>query len=636
MKILIITSSLIVVFLLAVLALPEQSLAVSSITVRKISTPPGLGPFDFSFDAPGTMLDENFALNSGMTRTFSNLTPDTYIVTENIPEGYDLSFNFNNDCGAMINANTMSGTFTIDLPDMCDIDVFFINTGNSMVQVFKDTIPTSTTELFNFISNMPAANNFTIISSAGAIFPSIPGGTYTIQEEITPGYTLTNISCDDPDSSINLATRTATINVSENENISCTFTNTANGGIIIQKNTVPVGGTGFNFTENISEPNDSFVLNDGESEMFLDVPPGQYVVTEDDPTINPGGYFLSDIVCDDMGSSTNLVTRRATIDLDSEETITCIFTNTAQLEGLTITKTDTPDPVVVGTELRYEIEIINDSNVVATDVMLVDTLPQGLIGVEIFPNIPGVDCEFDNPMNPEMVTCDIPNLPPTQELGIAIVVIPDPDVFTQPTMIENTATLTAQPGNDMRVATIQTLVNPMVDFGIDSGNQNRNVNREGTLQIDYDISVNPDNQEILAALGSEDVQIRADAQDVMFDIDFPDAFNIDRVTTSQGGCIIGTLSVIECDLGDIQEGQTVRVTVVFIAPNENGDFTIEAIVSSFGQSLSNFVFVFVSGDGDGNCSIAAAGSIGTSNLLYLSIPLFIFTRRYWRKMKTKA
>ena len=626
--------SVVCLFILMVIAMPVQSLAQnSSITVQKTTNPAGQGPFAFT----STTAPTNFTLDGGETQEFNGLAAGMYTIDEAVPAGSNLTFGITNDCGATITPNGTTGEVIIDLPAMCDVTINFINTGNSTITIQKDTEPNDNTVQFDFTSNIPGQTNFTITSANGLLVQNVLGGTYTVQEAITPGYTLTNISCNDPDTTVNLANRSVTIEIDEDDDdINCIFTNTANGGIIIQKNTVPVGGTGFNFTENISEPNDSFVLNDGESEMFLDVPPGQYVVTEDDPTINPGGYFLSDIVCDDMGSSTNLVTRRATIDLDSEETITCIFTNTAQLEGLTITKTDTPDPVVVGTELRYEIEIINDSNVVATDVMLVDTLPQGLIGVEIFPNIPGVDCEFDNPMDPEMVTCDIPNLPPTQELGIAIVVIPDPDVFTQPTMIENTATLTAQPGNDMRVATIQTLVNPMVDFGIDSGNQNRNVNREGTLQIDYDISVNPDNQEILAALGSEDVQIRADAQDVMFDIDFPDAFNIDRVTTSQGGCIIGTLSVIECDLGDIQEGQTVRVTVVFIAPNENGDFTIEAIVSSFGQSLSNFVFVFVSGDGDGNCSIAAAGSIGTSNLLYLSIPLFIFTRRYWRKMKTKA
>jgi len=84
-----------------------------------------------------------------------------------------------------------------------------------------------------------------------------------------------------------------------------------------------------------------------------------------------------------MRSSTNLETRTATIDLDPEETITCRFTNTTLLQGLNIIKTDSPDPVVAGQELTYEITIINESNFEATNVLLVDMLPDGVIPVDV-------------------------------------------------------------------------------------------------------------------------------------------------------------------------------------------------------------------------------------------------------------
>ncbi|HRX86268.1 MAG TPA: hypothetical protein P5572_14710, partial [Phycisphaerae bacterium] len=69
-----------------------------------------------------------------------------------------------------------------------------------------------------------------------------------------------------------------------------------NGTIIIKALTIPPGGTGFTFSDDIRAPN-GFVLDDTQMEMFLEVPPGDYSVDEDDPTINPGGWSLIDLVC---------------------------------------------------------------------------------------------------------------------------------------------------------------------------------------------------------------------------------------------------------------------------------------------------------------------------------------------------
>jgi uncharacterized repeat protein (TIGR01451 family) len=45
---------------------------------------------------------------------------------------------------------------------------------------------------------------------------------------------------------------------------------------------------------------------------------------------------------------------------------------------LSITKTDTPDPVVAGTQLRYDLTVRNDGPNLAEDVVVVDTLPNGV------------------------------------------------------------------------------------------------------------------------------------------------------------------------------------------------------------------------------------------------------------------
>lgn len=516
------------------------------------------------------------------------------------------------------------GLFVVSLISVLVFPTFSYAQGS--ISILKQTIPVDNNQNFNFTSDIPGFAAFSITSNSGFFEGPFPNDVYTVQEAITPGYTLGNINCNSENVAINVANRTVTIDLM-NEDIVCTFINVANGEIIIEKNTVPAGGLNFNFSENITEPNGDFMLDDGGTITFLDVSPGEYEVTEDDPTVMPGGYFLSDIVCDDMGSSTNVGTRTATIDLDSEEVITCTFTNTAQLEGLTMTKTDMPDPVSAGEVLAYVIDIQNGSNFTATNVMLVDTLPPGLTGVSAESNIGGVNCQFDNIFDPQMVTCTMPDLPPQQILTITIRVIPDSDFYDgDPVIIENTATLTADPGNEVIESMTQTLVTPQVNVNIDPGNESRRVDLGGRFTVNYDITVNSDNQQVLADLNSDDIQIRADALDVMLEVDFPDSFQVDSVETTQGSCMVGS---VLCNLGNILEGQTVSVTIVFIAPSVREDFIFGAVVTVLGgQSFEDFIFISVQ-NSNSDCSLAAAGASGASNLLYLLIPLFILTRRYW-------
>lgn len=375
--------SFFIVCLLSFLAMPEQSFTVSSVTVEKGDSSLGASGFQFTFTGPGN--NTQFRLDQGESQVFSDLTPGTYTVTEiNIPADFVLrTIGPNSQCGnSTIDIDVPNATATIELGDNCDLGVVFVNDANSSVTIVKETIPVSEDE-FNFTTSLPGPENFTLTNGERISFGNIPAGTYTVEELITNGFTLTNIVCDDPDSSTDIAARTATIVIEANDNVTCTFTNIANGTIIIQKGTVPIEGMGFTFTENIPGGTGTFELDDGQSQTFNDVTPGEYKVTEDDPIMKPEGFFLSDIFCDDMGSSTNLETRTATIDLDPEETITCRFANTTLLQGLNIIKTDSPDPVVAGQELTYEITIINESNFEATNVLLVDMLPDGVIPVDV-------------------------------------------------------------------------------------------------------------------------------------------------------------------------------------------------------------------------------------------------------------
>ena len=130
------------------------------------------------------------------------------------------------------------------------------------------------------------------------------------------------------------ATGTATPTATPTPTSAATATPTATpqrGKIIVEKQTDPAGGTGFEFTNDIPGGPTPFNLNDGQNRTFNNVAAGSYTVTETDPTVTPGGYTLTNLDCVESGTNNSfgtVGTRIATINLEAGETVTCTFTNT--------------------------------------------------------------------------------------------------------------------------------------------------------------------------------------------------------------------------------------------------------------------------------------------------------------------
>jgi hypothetical protein len=130
------------------------------------------------------------------------------------------------------------------------------------------------------------------------------------------------------------------------------------GTIIIKKRTIPRGvDQDFSYTSNIAgtdlscSPDStpaSFVLNDaagvdtddpptagGNTEECDNVPAGTYTVTEG---ADPPGFEFVDLVCDPAASAV-ISGKQATITLQPDDTVTCIYQNRQQLGAIRITKT---------------------------------------------------------------------------------------------------------------------------------------------------------------------------------------------------------------------------------------------------------------------------------------------------------
>ena len=218
--------------------------------------------------------------------------------------------------------------------------------GMGVVIVEKETDPPSVDIEFTFADTIPSQSSFGLDHGHWKSFNNVAPGTYTITEddpEISPGgYYLTDLVCTEDvtsNSAVDVGTRQATITVEADETVRCTFTDNEMGTIRITKDTSPDGGAGFSFTDDIEAPN-SFTLGDAETKTFR-VRPGTYTVTEDDPGVSPGGYYLTSLTTNDGDSIMDLGSRTATINIGVAETVVCTFYN-YEFTTVTVTKLTSP------------------------------------------------------------------------------------------------------------------------------------------------------------------------------------------------------------------------------------------------------------------------------------------------------
>ena len=150
-------------------------------------------------------------------------------------------------------------------------------------------------------------------SASSTVLP----GTYSVVESLPDDWALIDITCDAGGSG-DVATATATYTVTSGDDVTCTFTNTNVGSVIIEKTTDTPTTDLFTFT--IGE--ETIELASGDS-VELDLPSGIYTISEDLLLVD--GWDLASIVCsgesDVDGSSVSLYVPPA-------QTVGCTFVNT--------------------------------------------------------------------------------------------------------------------------------------------------------------------------------------------------------------------------------------------------------------------------------------------------------------------
>jgi uncharacterized repeat protein (TIGR01451 family) len=306
--------------------------------------------------------------------------------------------------------------------------------------------------------------------------------------------------------------------------------------------------------------NGAGVLTGGQSPMTFSSQSKTWGAVPSEPVENKLDINATNV------SSVKINATRARVDCDAELNITSDGPIDVQLvdcpeADLSITKSDSPDPVSSGQELTYTINVEN-AGPSATGATLRDALPAGVTYVSATTS-QGV-CEESG----GTVTCGLGDVASGGVVTVTIKVKPQGDSRT----ITNTATVDSTvPDSNVanNTATETTEVKSAADLAVTKSDSPDPVHIG--QQLTYAITVKNNG-------GSN-------ASGVILNDQLPKAAGFGSVSTSQGSCT-RTKTSVTCNLRSLASGATATVTIV-VKPTKKGTITNTASATATQPSDPN-------------------------------------------------
>jgi hypothetical protein len=326
----------------------------ASLTIIKV-TDPASDPQDFDFDltGPAVPADLDLDTDAGSAGTPSQDTfnvsaeiPAVFTVIESTTAGWTLTGLVCTGGGANSSTNLGTRTATLAIDSGEQVICTFTNTKHptTSLTLVKATSPALDPQDFDFDltgAGFPADSdldtdglNATLPSQETFFLSELQLGAHTITESVIAGWVLTDIECTGggDDSSVNLETRTATLDIDAGELVVCTFTNGKLPLLTLTKVTIPASDPQDFYldvlgTVNTTLDTDPTSLDTPDSETFSLAAsgPGEKTVEEG----VPDGWTLTAISCPgDDKAAVDLENNRVVLDVDAGEDIHCTFTNT--------------------------------------------------------------------------------------------------------------------------------------------------------------------------------------------------------------------------------------------------------------------------------------------------------------------
>ncbi len=291
---------------------------------------------------------------------------------------------------------------------------------------------------------------------------------------------------------------------------------------------------------------------------------GTSVITCNLGTLNSGATATVTIIV--SPSSTGSLTNTAIVGggIDDPDGTNNTTTSTTTVDpataDLSISKSDSPDPVTVGNSLSYTLAVINSGPNAAPGVVVTDTLPAGVTFLSS--STTQGTCSGTSP-----VTCNLGTLNSGGSATITIVVIP-----TTAGSISN-STVVASAANDPdssndSAATTTTVNPPTADLSISKSDSPDPVTVGGSLTYSLTVSNSGPNA----------------AANVVVTDTLPASATLLLTSPTQGSCT-GT-STVTCNLGTLNNGATATIVIV-VTPTSAGSISNAATVTSTTNDPNN-------------------------------------------------
>ena len=274
---------------------------------------------------------QNHLLNSTQTDStgyyqFTGLCAATYFVEVVPPVGYAASPTGQTTPDKDSNPNPSTVVLSVinqngDVTNDETIDFGFVP---GRIIIKKLTDPSGSQQSFTFTPSYNNGATFQLSDGQSNDSGPLAAGQYSVMESVPQNWVQTSATCDNnntPDA----------ISLAAGQTVVCTFKNTQNGNIIVNKVTVPAGSTqSFTFTTTGTGYN-GFSLtgaNGSNSNDSGPLAPGLYSVAE----AALSGWDLTSATCD-HGQSIGA------INLAAGQTVTCTFTNTQRATLIVVKNT---------------------------------------------------------------------------------------------------------------------------------------------------------------------------------------------------------------------------------------------------------------------------------------------------------
>ncbi|MFA5785941.1 MAG: hypothetical protein WDA71_03000 [Actinomycetota bacterium] len=362
-----------------------RDVSPGSITIVKDSVPNDAQ--DFSYSTTGGLnptpfsLDDDSDPNLSNTKSFTDLAPGTYTVTEAAASGWNLTAI--NCTGGTTEVNLTDRTVSITITAGQSASCTFVNNRLSgSITIVKDSVPNDAQDFSYSTTGGLNPTPFSLDDDSDPTlsntqdFTGVTPGTYTVAEDPVTGWSLTGITCLGGTPDVDLNNRKVTVTLALGESATCTFTNTAQTAhlklvkVVTNDNGGTAGATDFILTATGPTP------ISGAGGVDSDVKAGTYTLSE----TGPDGYTPGTWSCVGGSLSGDKVT------LALGESATCTITNddirrpsppppvvTAVHPAIAIAKTG-PTSAVVGDVITYTLTVTNTTSTPLGSLVVTDPI----------------------------------------------------------------------------------------------------------------------------------------------------------------------------------------------------------------------------------------------------------------------